>query len=339
MPGRPTELELLSRDVPRPSADRPSPSEAASLRISVLVTSRTRREFLEEAVRSAADQTLAPDEYEIVVVKDFHDAEIDPKLARLGARLVTCESESIGTIMAAGLRACRGEVICFLDDDDVFEPTKLEAVRAEFARDPRLGYLHNGLTLFDEAGRPIGPADPKPGDRAFALSQDWGFCSSCISLRPEVLAPALDRWSEVPRSADSFLDYVSRVAPWSRRKVTRPLTRYRLHGQSNSARTNHARSYLATVRILLSLPRSRARDRAVSSLLGRYMSAALRGRSTDRGSALWALRHLVRPGFLAEIRPNGREVLCGSLLPLSPALARRAYSGLRKGQVDWLPPA
>ena len=325
-------LEGSDPGAPRRRADR------APL-LSVLVTAHQRREFLPEALRSIERQDLPSDQYEVVVVKDYADAAIDLQIEELGGRTVPVEGDNMGGIMALGIRACRGDVICFLDDDDRFAPHKLRVVRDEFLRFPDLGYLHNGLTLIDEGGNHLDGLSPEYRDRAERMSRDPDFCSSCISIRSDFFRPLVVRWSEVRRAPDTLLDYVARAAGFTRRSSTEPLTEYRIHPSSNSRRTNHAPAYFAIAQVLRALPASPSRDSAVSSLLGRYMSAAIRGRSSDRRSAVWAALHLAAGVRLNEVRPNAREIACGALIPLSPGAARRIYQTLCGGQVEWLPQA
>ena len=305
--------------------------------VSVLITAYKRKEFLLSAARSAAAQTLSRDRYEIVVIKAFEDEIIDRELLSLGCRLVRDDHESIGEMMRVGFLACRGEVVSVLDDDDEFAEGKLAAVQEAFSSDPGLGYLHNGISLIDEQGRTAGPANPGPGDRAFDMSRDWGFCTSAISVRRAALAPVLAHWPEVTKGEDSFLDFVTRALEVHRRQILDPLTRYRVHGSMSSPRTNFAQAYLATARVIRTLPRSSRRDAAMASLLGKYFSAAVRGRSSDRGSALWALLQLAGTRRPDCVREDAREVLCGGLLVVSPGLSLRVYRSLCRGQVEGLP--
>ena len=330
-----------SPDSPGPGSIRPREPTVSlgSPSLSVLVTAWRRQRFLPEALRSLEVQTLPKESFEIVVVRDFEDPSLDRQLARLGARDLRFGSDNLGRTMALGIRACRGDVICFLDDDDRFDPRKLGAVRVEFGEHRDLGYFHNGLSLMNEESEPLAGNDPDLDARARRMSRDWDFCMSCISIRREIVLPLLDRWPEVPKAPDTFLDYVSRVSNYGRRRTLEPLTVYRIHSRSSSQRTNHAPALLSTARILSSLPRSRRRNAAMSSLLGRYMSAAVRGRSADRKSAVWAMAHLLASGTPSEFRPDAREVACGSLIPFSPRAAHRLYALLRKGEVDWLPKA
>ena len=307
--------------------------------LSVLITAYRRKEYLLRAVRSVQAQTLPRSEFEIVVIKAFTDAAIDRELAAADCRVLDDCPESIGGMMSAGFRACRGEVVSVLDDDDEFETEKLRFVRDTFAHWPGLGYLHNGLRLIDEQGAPVGPADPKPGDRAYDMSQDEGFCTSCISVRRTTMERVLDRWPSVTKGEDTFLDHVSRATGAARLVSPTPLTRYRVHPAMSSSTTNFAAAYLATAKVILTLPRSPARDSSLAVLLGRYMSAAVRGRSSDRGGALWALSQLLRSGHLTELKPDAREILCGALIGVSPGLSATTYRALRRGNVDWLPPA
>ena len=80
------------------------------------------------AVRSALAQTLR--EIEVVVVADGPDAETAAALRELGDERVRVvelpERRGPGAARNAGVGAARGEWVAFLDDDDLWEPRKLE---------------------------------------------------------------------------------------------------------------------------------------------------------------------------------------------------------------------
>jgi len=52
--------------------------------ISVIITAYNRKKYLLGAVRSALDQTLPKDLYEVIVVKNFRDETIDRQLEKWG---------------------------------------------------------------------------------------------------------------------------------------------------------------------------------------------------------------------------------------------------------------
>jgi glycosyltransferase involved in cell wall biosynthesis len=97
--------------------------------ISVIITAHNRREFLLEAVNSALNQTLPKDEYEIIVVKNFEDERIEKFLEERNVKNIVTKEEPLGAKIFKGVEESRGEVVSFLDDDDLWLPQKLEIVK------------------------------------------------------------------------------------------------------------------------------------------------------------------------------------------------------------------
>lgn len=120
---------------------------------SVLISCYRRRQYLLEAVHSVlADGPPGPD-LEVVVLKDWSDSAIDDELTRLGVRAITEDIPGIGAALARGVAECTGETVSFLDDDDLFAPGKIVAVREAFARDPELVLFRTGWTAIGLDGR------------------------------------------------------------------------------------------------------------------------------------------------------------------------------------------
>jgi glycosyltransferase involved in cell wall biosynthesis len=115
--------------------------------ISVIITAHNRREFLLEAVNSALNQTLPKDEYEIIVVKNFEDERIDKFLEEHNVKNIVTKEEPVGANIVKGVEESRGEVISFLDDDDLWLPQKLEIVKQVF-QDKDVMYYHNNFYNF-----------------------------------------------------------------------------------------------------------------------------------------------------------------------------------------------
>jgi len=119
--------------------------------ISVIITAYNRKKYLLGAVRSALDQTLPKDLYEVIVVKNFRDEYIDRQLEKRGVINLYSDDASQGGKVRDALRVARGDVISLLEDDDEFLPEKLERVYAAF-RDS-VDYYHNGRVVVNEAGK------------------------------------------------------------------------------------------------------------------------------------------------------------------------------------------
>ena len=114
--------------------------------ISVIVTAYNRREFIRDAVNSAINSVLPKDEYEIIVIKNFRDEYVDNIVEKIGGKSIFTNLISIGAKAALGIDAAEGDVITFLEDDDMYLPDRLEIIRKVFDNDPSLIYYHNILS-------------------------------------------------------------------------------------------------------------------------------------------------------------------------------------------------
>lgn len=113
--------------------------------ISVLVTAYNRKEYILEAVKSVLNQTLERSKYEIIVVKNYLDNNIDDFLSEYGAINVYTDEIALGAKLAYGMEKARGEVLCFLEDDDMFLPNKLNEVYNIFHRNNKIILARNNI--------------------------------------------------------------------------------------------------------------------------------------------------------------------------------------------------
>jgi glycosyltransferase involved in cell wall biosynthesis len=128
--------------------------------ISVIIMAYNRREFIREAVKSVVNQTLPKDEYELIVVKNFEDAYVDDviksmKGKSLKGKSLLADLISYGAKVTLAIEKAEGDVICFLDDDDMYSPWRLEVIRDKFKHNPSLIYYHNNVLVVNELGKPI----------------------------------------------------------------------------------------------------------------------------------------------------------------------------------------
>ena len=94
--------------------------------ISVIITTYDRDErMLVAAVESALSQEIEP--LEVIVVDDGSAAPVMPTLAHFGCvvRVHRQPNRGIGSARNAGVAISRGDVLAFLDSDDLWEPNKL----------------------------------------------------------------------------------------------------------------------------------------------------------------------------------------------------------------------
>jgi glycosyltransferase involved in cell wall biosynthesis len=99
------------------------------------------------------DQTY--ENWELVIVDDGSTDDTAGVIARLAdARIRTIEGTGSGTCAARniGLSQAKGDVIAYLDDDNLLEPLWLEAVSWAFAQRPDVDVLY-GARVIDDVGR------------------------------------------------------------------------------------------------------------------------------------------------------------------------------------------
>ncbi|AOL17296.1 hypothetical protein BFU36_11915 [Sulfolobus sp. A20] len=72
--------------------------------ISVIITAHNRRKFLKEAITSALNQEFDKDKYEIIVMKNFEDQEIDSFMKEKNVKSLYTEEEKLGIKLKLALK-------------------------------------------------------------------------------------------------------------------------------------------------------------------------------------------------------------------------------------------
>jgi len=117
--------------------------------VSVVVLAYNRDRFVMDAVNSVLNQTLPMNRYEIIVVTNL--ASVERMVGGLVDRVVRHDDARGG--YARGVEVSNGELVAFLDDDDMFARGKLEHVVEVFNKDKSLGFYHHNVEFIDEQGR------------------------------------------------------------------------------------------------------------------------------------------------------------------------------------------
>ena len=126
--------------------------------VSVVIPTYNRAPFLAEAIESVLGQSFT--EYEILVADDGSTDDTADRLARYGARTRHIRLDHSGRPSVARNRAlavARGELIAFLDDDDVWQPEKLERQVHLLVAQPDLGMVYTDLRFLREDGTRSAP--------------------------------------------------------------------------------------------------------------------------------------------------------------------------------------
>jgi len=230
--------------------------------VSVIVTAYNRRRYLPFALRSLEAQTLPRDKFEVIVVKNFDDRESDNIISMNGWKDVYNDDPYYGRMVLAGLEESRGEVITFLDDDDMYVNNRLEEVYKAFTSYDSLVYFHNSQKIIDENGnlleRPP-PSLPTPKnlvggspivvdvDRLRELAKRYNVSvidlvlkvrayawhnSSSLAVRRGVLEAEAHLLRELPIAFDAFALASSLRAGDLMYFTDEKLTLYRVHGEN-----------------------------------------------------------------------------------------------------------
>ena len=128
-------------------ADRARP-----VTVSVVIPTHDRGRVVVEAIESALAQTHPP--LEVIVVDDGSTDETAERVGRLrDARVRYLRRPHAGVSAArnAGIAAATGDLVAFLDSDDLWKPDKVEAEIAALARYPSAGGVFSDLEKVDGA--------------------------------------------------------------------------------------------------------------------------------------------------------------------------------------------
>lgn len=217
--------------------------------VSVIVGAYSREQHLLSAVRSLLDQTIPRERFEVIVIKNFHSDRVDRELSAAGATLLFDSEPQIGRWLRHALRESRAPIVTFSDDDDEFEPDRLERVLDTFRRYPDLGFYRNRVRVIDSDGRPVPeslwrPLERDPGldgsgpvyrsrdDKAGILELVTArvratFATSTMAFRRELLEGELGDAFERTQLPDLFFLLSGVLSPYGVFLDDRRLTRYR----------------------------------------------------------------------------------------------------------------
>ncbi len=113
--------------------------------ISVIITAYNRKEYLLDAINSVINQTLDKKYYEIIVIKNYNDSKIDDFINKNNIINIFSENNSLSGKIYDALKIASGDIISFLEDDDLFLPNKLMEIYDNFINMPNIVYYHNNF--------------------------------------------------------------------------------------------------------------------------------------------------------------------------------------------------
>lgn len=132
--------------------------------VSVVINNYNYGRYLGQAIESALQQRYPC--VEVIVVDDGSTDESRGVIAGYGHRIIPVYKANGGQASAlnAGFEESQGEIVLFLDADDMLRPAIVEAIVHAFRADPSLVKVQYRLALVDGSGAPTGEVMP-PLDR------------------------------------------------------------------------------------------------------------------------------------------------------------------------------
>ena len=117
--------------------------------VSLAINNYNYERFLKEAIDSALQQTYSP--IEVIVVDDGSTDNSREVIASYGDKIIPVFKENGGQASAfnAGFAASKGEIICFLDADDLFLPEKVAIMIDSLGDRQDLGWCFHTLQWWD----------------------------------------------------------------------------------------------------------------------------------------------------------------------------------------------
>jgi lipopolysaccharide heptosyltransferase II len=126
-------------------------------KISILMPTYNRAAFLEETIGSILNQTY--ENWELIIVDDGSDDDTEKLISRLkDQRIQFYKAGRIGIngkIKNIGLEKAHGELIAFMDSDDLWAETKLEKQVAALQEYPEAGFSLTGGYNFRTVNQPV----------------------------------------------------------------------------------------------------------------------------------------------------------------------------------------
>ncbi len=212
------------------------------MKVSVIIPNYNYSKYVCEAVDSALGQTYQ--DKEVIVVDDGSTDSSVELLGNYGDKIRLIAQKNAGVCAARnnGVAASTGELIAFLDADDVWMPEKLEKQVAQFLAVPNVVLSHVGVQDIDANGAGLATHTDGMSGSVFRelLSFDRGVilggCSGCVISR-EAFEKVGGFDYRLSTSADWDL-YFRVVRLGDVAFVREPLLKYRFHGSNMHGNIN-----------------------------------------------------------------------------------------------------
>lgn len=214
--------------------------------ISLIITAYNRKEYILESIKSALNQTLNKKFFEVIVIKNYEDPIIDEFIKENNIKMFISDGIE-GEYTYLALKMAEGEIISFLDDDDIMNETRLERV-FEIFRDNKIGYYHNNFEVIMDNKIIRSKLINSPNYSSFRITNrnKLGYVykvdkrqlylnNSCISIRKEILNSKRGALRYQNANIDRFIFISAMLSDLELYFDNFVLTSYRIHNNQTGA--------------------------------------------------------------------------------------------------------
>jgi teichuronic acid biosynthesis glycosyltransferase TuaG len=210
--------------------------------VSIIIPTYNRTDYLDLTIQSVLSQTYH--NIEIIVVDDGTPNNNNEVLCKKTNKVKYIKIENSGGPAKprnVGIREAKGKYIAFVDDDDLWLPTKLEKQVIVLENNPDFGLVHGCCEVIDEngikkneiIGRP-GSFDVKHGDVSMRMMGNWTLMMPSPLIRKEVLE-TVGFFNEQMPSAGEDTEFWTRCSFATQfYYIDEPLAQYRVHSSNIS---------------------------------------------------------------------------------------------------------
>lgn len=145
-----------------------------TIKISAIICTHNRAQYLKKTIQSLITQTLPKDQYEIIVVDNASEDKTKQVCTEYASHLRYIYEPKLGLSQArnAGWKAANGKYVAYLDDDAVASPDWLQKIVEAFKSiTPQPGALGGKVEPIWEGPKPAWLSDKLLGQLALL---DWG---------------------------------------------------------------------------------------------------------------------------------------------------------------------
>jgi glycosyltransferase involved in cell wall biosynthesis len=201
-------------------------------KVSIIIPTKNRADYVSAAIQSILNQTFV--DFEIIIVDGAsidNTREVIIKFDDKRIRYIREKRDrGISTSRNIGIRLSRGKFVAFLDDDDLWMPSKLEKQLKLISKNPDIGAVSTGAWRINKSGKMIGFRIPFLRGNIFPkiLEKNYIGNTSLVLVRKECFKKVGLFDEDLPAGED--FDLWVRLAKYYQFDYVRePLVLYRVH--------------------------------------------------------------------------------------------------------------